>query len=160
MNWNDFNSGEIDVTNAGQVLTNIRCPECGRLIFMDTTKSLATYPPKYLYWCNCGWSGTSYKSWLTHGLYKVVVGFNMNPGDESAKAIFEKDAANGVQEPLKPYAVNGLYGAHINACEDWELFVTPTDPIRGTYCVRAQGFVFQHTPACKDFSKRKEKTNE
>lgn len=56
--------------------------------------------------------------------------------------------------------INGFYGAYINSCEDCELFVTPTDPKRGTYCVRAQGFVFQHTPACKDFSKRKDKTNE
>lgn len=133
MDWNNFNSGETDVTNAGQVLTNIRCPECGRFIFMDTTKSLATYPPKYLYWCSCGWSGTSYKSWLTHGLYKVVVGFNAEPG---------------------------FYGAHINTCEDCELFVTPTDPTRGTYCVRAQGFVCQHNPACEGFAKRKEETDD
>lgn len=56
--------------------------------------------------------------------------------------------------------INSFYGAHTNTCEDCELFVTPTDPTRGTYCVRAQGFVFQHNPACKDFAKRKEETDD
>lgn len=133
MNWKDFNSGEIDITNVGQALTDIRCPECGNFIFMDTTKVLTSYPPQYSYWCNCGWSGTSYRSWLKERPYKVVVGFNAEPG---------------------------FYGAYANTCEDCELFVTLTNSIRGAYCLRAQGWVLPHNPACEDFAKRKEETDE
>lgn len=86
--------------------------------------------------------------------YKVVVGFNMDRCDESAKAIFEKDVINVKN-------VNGLYGAHVNTCEDCELFATPTEPIRGIYCARAQRFVCQHNPACKDFEPQtKEESDE
>lgn len=154
MEWKDFNKGELEITNAGQVLTDIRCPECGRFIFMGTTIVLASYPAQYSYWCACGWSGTSYKSWFKKKPYKVVVGFNMDRCDESAKAIFEKDVINVKN-------VNGLYGAHVNTCEDCELFATPTEPIRGIYCARAQRFVCQHNPACKDFEPQtKEESDE
>lgn len=91
MDWEEFNQGETDITNDMQVLTDIRCPECGRFIFVDTTIVLASYPAQYSYWCTCGWSGTSYKSWFKEKPYKTVLAFDMDPGDKSAKAIFKKE---------------------------------------------------------------------
>ena len=40
--------------------TNIRCPNCGKLIHRDTSVVLTSYPAQHRYECfECGWKGTA-----------------------------------------------------------------------------------------------------
>lgn len=64
MKWEDFTTKPFNNLNLyGQRLTDIECPECGKFIYLDTTVTLASYPPQYKYWCPCGWVGNSYLYW-------------------------------------------------------------------------------------------------
>ena len=38
---------------------DIECPECGKKIYVRTNITIAIYPPKSSYFCECGWSGTA-----------------------------------------------------------------------------------------------------
>lgn len=55
--WDDFK--DYDNSNDWRYQqTNIKCPECGKLLVKDIGQILTTYPAKYKYECqNCGWFG-------------------------------------------------------------------------------------------------------
>lgn len=61
MKWEDFKEAREKSMNrfmdARQ--TDIECPECGKKIYVRTNITVATYPPKSFYFCECGWSGTA-----------------------------------------------------------------------------------------------------
>ena len=61
--WDDFNLRYSNLLS-GQILTDIRCPQCGYRIYFDSTKVLTSYPAQYSYWCGCGWTGTSTRRWF------------------------------------------------------------------------------------------------
>ena len=64
MNWDDFNRGvNASISINGQVKTDIECPMCGKKVYWDSRVVLTSLPPKYCYWCECGWSGNSYRKW-------------------------------------------------------------------------------------------------
>ena len=63
MEWNDFIKQEEYNSYIGQILTDIKCPICGRNIYLDDTVFLTSYPAQYSYWCECGWHGCSHKHW-------------------------------------------------------------------------------------------------
>lgn len=65
-NWEEFKNIPVSF-EFGQVKTSIKCPNCGKEIYLDNTVVLTTYPPQYSYWCECGWSGTSYAKWSSDG---------------------------------------------------------------------------------------------
>jgi len=55
--WEEFNKS-YNANDWKYQSTNIKCPECGRLLVKDISVVLATYPVKYKYEChNCGWFG-------------------------------------------------------------------------------------------------------
>ena len=64
MTWEEFKTNEfVGVNFATQILTDIECPECGKKIYYDSSIILTSYPPKYSYWCKCGWRDTSFAPW-------------------------------------------------------------------------------------------------
>lgn len=63
MEWDNFKNQIDYVTFPSRVETDIKCPNCGRNIFMRTDITLTSYPEQYQYECTCGWSGTAYKKW-------------------------------------------------------------------------------------------------
>lgn len=63
MKWNEFNSATINLETSGPVRTDIECPICGKKVLWDSRVTLTSLPPKYHYWCPCGWSGDSYIKW-------------------------------------------------------------------------------------------------
>ena len=60
MKWEELLDETIDAITTGQILTDIECPECGRNIYFNSSIILTSYPPKYQYWCSCGWTGSSH----------------------------------------------------------------------------------------------------
>lgn len=58
MKWDEFQKYFPDISN--KELTEIECPKCGKHIWRRTDIVLTTYPPQYVYECECGWSGTAY----------------------------------------------------------------------------------------------------
>lgn len=64
MEWDDFSRS---ISNSdmfkNKVETDIKCPKCGKNIFMRTDIVLTTYPEQYQYECDCGWSGSSFERW-------------------------------------------------------------------------------------------------
>ncbi len=63
MFWNDMTKIRLNDPEAQQIETDIRCPDCNRKIYLDTTRVLTSYPAKYFYWCVCGWFGYSHIKW-------------------------------------------------------------------------------------------------
>lgn len=63
MKWDEFNGNDLQVMYDGQVRTDIDCPVCGKKVLWDSRIILTSLPPKYHYWCPCGWSGDSYRKW-------------------------------------------------------------------------------------------------
>ena len=63
MKWEEFIDIPVDENLTGQVQTDIKCPECGRNIYLDTKITLTSYPEKYAYWCSCGWYGYAPTKW-------------------------------------------------------------------------------------------------
>ena len=63
MNWDEFNKTDLQVMYDGQVKTDIDCPICGKKVLWDSRITLTSLPPKYHYWCTCGWCGDSYRRW-------------------------------------------------------------------------------------------------
>ena len=63
MKWDEFKQQAGTVIIDGQILTDIECPKCGRRIIWDSRVELTSFPPKYYYWCECGWSGASFVKW-------------------------------------------------------------------------------------------------
>lgn len=63
MEWDEFKNKPVDEYLTGQVLTDIKCPDCGRNIYWDSTIILTSYPVKYKYWCSCGWSDYAPTEW-------------------------------------------------------------------------------------------------
>lgn len=63
MKWDEFDNANVSVATNGQVQTDIECPVCGKKILWDSRVVLTSLPPKYCYWCPCGWSGNSYRQW-------------------------------------------------------------------------------------------------
>ena len=61
MTWEEHNERMPEVINNSiREITDIECPKCGKLLWKRTDVVLTTYPPKYRYECECGWSGVSY----------------------------------------------------------------------------------------------------
>ena len=60
--WGEFNL-PVFQQRAGQVLTDIECPQCRNHIYLDDKNVMTTYPVQYLYSCPCGWVGTSARRW-------------------------------------------------------------------------------------------------
>lgn len=76
--------------------TDIKCPDCGRPIYMDKRTLLLSSPPKHKYWCVCGWNAFAPLCWekkllkrkreivtnasttLTRGTAEVVKSGNVN----------------------------------------------------------------------------------
>ena len=63
MKWDEFDNANVSVAANGQVMTDIECPICGKKVLLDSRVILTSLPPKYWYWCSCGWSGASYRKW-------------------------------------------------------------------------------------------------
>lgn len=64
MTWEDFvNNSPPNFENPGQVLTDIPCPKCGKNIYLNNLIVLSSIPPKYSYWCTCGWAGCAFTKW-------------------------------------------------------------------------------------------------
>ena len=61
MKWDDFINTPINSDDTKK--TDIDCPKCGKKIYLDTKIVLATYPPTYSYWCDCGWHSMSHVMW-------------------------------------------------------------------------------------------------
>lgn len=64
MTWDEFLNVKVEEDFTGQVQTDIKCPKCGRKIYLNSTLVLTSYPAKYLYWCSCGWEGTAPLRWM------------------------------------------------------------------------------------------------
>lgn len=62
--WEEFLNKDISSNYNGQILTNIKCPKCGRAIYYNSTIFLTSYPAKYSYWCSCGWQGMAHERWV------------------------------------------------------------------------------------------------
>ena len=64
MTWDEFkNQRNTWWFNESQIVTDIKCPECGRDIILDNTVVLTSYPEQYSYYCQCGWHGCSFIRW-------------------------------------------------------------------------------------------------
>lgn len=63
MKWDDFNKADLQATYVGQVKTDIDCPICGNKVLWDSRIIVTSLPPKFYYWCTCGWCETSYRKW-------------------------------------------------------------------------------------------------
>lgn len=61
--WDEWTNQTLDENLTGQIKTEIMCPECGRLVYYDSSVALTSYPTKYKYWCVCGWSEFSPFKW-------------------------------------------------------------------------------------------------
>ena len=61
--WENFINQPLDEDRTGQIQTTIECPDCGRMIYIDTRIILTSYPAKYSYWCTCGWHGYAPHKW-------------------------------------------------------------------------------------------------
>ena len=59
MKWDELLDEEVDYITTGQIQTDIECPMCGRLIYLNDTIVLTSYPAKYSYWCSCGWTDSA-----------------------------------------------------------------------------------------------------
>ena len=60
MSWDDFknNHNKMYEWLSQYELTNIRCPQCGQLIYKDNSKVLTSLPPQHEYVCKaCNWHG-------------------------------------------------------------------------------------------------------
>lgn len=59
--WEDFKSGLSNLSEMSSVKyskTNIICPKCGQIVYLDNETILTSYPPKRIYKClMCGWRG-------------------------------------------------------------------------------------------------------
>lgn len=64
MEWDEFLRQNTLSCNNGQILTDIKCPDCGKRIYYDSTITLTSIPPKYCYWCSCGWNGYATTKWM------------------------------------------------------------------------------------------------
>lgn len=67
MKWEEFLDENIESSYNGQIQTDIKCPKCGRNIYLNNTIVLTSYPAKYSYWCSCGWVGTAHQKWIGGG---------------------------------------------------------------------------------------------
>ena len=61
MKWKEFLDTNVDEDDWGfdrynVEKTDIECPDCGRPLYMDKTALFLSSPPKYKYWCICGWN--------------------------------------------------------------------------------------------------------
>lgn len=65
VSWESFKECELE-KDSDYVKTNIRCPKCDKPIYMDKSIVLTSYPAQYRYYCSCGWSGTSFNSWINN----------------------------------------------------------------------------------------------
>lgn len=65
MTWEEFLNENIESPYNGQIRTDIKCPECGRDIYLNNTIILTSYPGKYAYWCSCGWHGCAPQKWIS-----------------------------------------------------------------------------------------------
>ena len=64
MEWEDFKKSDIDIwNNPSHILTSIKCPDCGKYVYLDNTQVLTSYPAQYFYFCPCGWYGYSHIKW-------------------------------------------------------------------------------------------------
>ena len=66
MTWDEFNSANNTVIDEYGIIhkkTDIECPKCGKPLWLNTGAASPTWPPKYEYWCDCGWVGASQKRW-------------------------------------------------------------------------------------------------
>lgn len=64
ISWEEFNTNPLNRVNTKYQVTNIKCPHCDTLLYMDTSVVLTSYPAQYIYICpNCNWRGTSYNAW-------------------------------------------------------------------------------------------------
>lgn len=62
MTWEEYQkvvTGTASLTFENREATDIECPECRRKIWRRTDIVLSSIPPKYVYECVCGWSGTA-----------------------------------------------------------------------------------------------------
>lgn len=63
MNWDDFKNSATISNYLREIETDIKCPTCGKNIYMRTDVVLTTCPEQYCYFCKCGWDGTSFRKW-------------------------------------------------------------------------------------------------
>ena len=62
MTWEEYNKPKPMQINR-YVKTDIECPKCGKLVYLDSQITLTSCPEQYRYECECGWVGTSYRAW-------------------------------------------------------------------------------------------------
>ena len=64
--WEDFKKTnekqyKIDSFTYGERQTNIECPKCNSLLYVNDSIVLASYPPQKRYYCkNCGFADLAY----------------------------------------------------------------------------------------------------
>lgn len=68
MTWDEFKTWSTNSYNPrdAYVETTIKCPICGKNIYLDNAVILTSNPPQHRYVCDCGWCGYAY-----HGLTKI-----------------------------------------------------------------------------------------
>ena len=66
MEWSDFIEKEQKDDNANSyfIQTDIRCPECGKFVYLNNSVVCLSSPPKSEYLCVCGWVERSFIRWI------------------------------------------------------------------------------------------------
>lgn len=66
MKWEEFsryNPMPSNEDDRSKIKTTIVCPECGKQVYLDNTVVLASNPPSYRYYCECGWVDYCMRRW-------------------------------------------------------------------------------------------------
>ena len=59
--WEDYQkNARIEADHYGWKMLDVKCPECGSKIYINEMRCYSTYPQKYEYKCDCGWSKIGY----------------------------------------------------------------------------------------------------
>lgn len=63
MKWNDYQENFRSIlaqANQNKEQINVICPNCGKYIWRCNDIVYTSYPPKYKYFCDCGWEAIGY----------------------------------------------------------------------------------------------------
>lgn len=56
MTWDTFNKLQNEKRERGEHKTYVQCPKCDSYLYLDTTRTIMSMPPKHRYFCKeCGW---------------------------------------------------------------------------------------------------------
>lgn len=58
IDWENYHPTAPEIV--GRVITNVKCPKCGKRVWKRTDIVLTSYPVQYIYECDCGWCGYNF----------------------------------------------------------------------------------------------------